>query len=198
VIGERWLRSVIGDWWVGENAVTEIDSLGGVVPDDLGVPGVARVIKGLQPLVIDTKLVGSLRMGARVVDWARLESVCTARYRGFESLPIRQCFVIVIERNRPLSLRGGSESNVAFPVRLCAPSRTKLQNHCGQPGGRVHPSDAWILAPDSSPQTAFPAASNRCTFPKAKSNPTESAWRRSLNPRKPIVSRLLAGVSPWT
>jgi hypothetical protein len=29
-------------------------------------------------------------MGARVVDWARLESVCTARYRGFESLPIRQ------------------------------------------------------------------------------------------------------------
>ena len=28
-------------------------------------------------------------MGARVVDWARLESVCTARYRGFESLPIR-------------------------------------------------------------------------------------------------------------
>ncbi len=31
-------------------------------------------------------------MGARVVDWARLESVCTARYRGFESLPIRQAF----------------------------------------------------------------------------------------------------------
>jgi hypothetical protein len=29
-------------------------------------------------------------MGARAVDWARLESVCTARYRGFESLPIRQ------------------------------------------------------------------------------------------------------------
>ncbi len=28
-------------------------------------------------------------MGARAVDWARLESVCTARYRGFESLPIR-------------------------------------------------------------------------------------------------------------
>jgi hypothetical protein len=31
-------------------------------------------------------------MGARVVDWARLESVCTARYRGFESLPIRHSF----------------------------------------------------------------------------------------------------------
>src|SRR5271165_1767768 len=31
-------------------------------------------------------------MGARVVDWARLESVCTARYRGFESLPIRHAF----------------------------------------------------------------------------------------------------------
>jgi hypothetical protein len=28
-------------------------------------------------------------MGARAVDWARLESVCTVRYRGFESLPIR-------------------------------------------------------------------------------------------------------------
>ena len=33
-------------------------------------------------------------MGARVVDWARLESVCTARYRGFESLPIRHAFKI--------------------------------------------------------------------------------------------------------
>jgi hypothetical protein len=31
-------------------------------------------------------------MGARAVDWARLESVCTARYRGFESLPIRHTF----------------------------------------------------------------------------------------------------------
>jgi hypothetical protein len=29
-------------------------------------------------------------MGARAVDWARLESVCTERYRGFESRPIRQ------------------------------------------------------------------------------------------------------------
>jgi hypothetical protein len=48
------------------------------------------VTKGLQERSIDTKLVGSLRMGARAVDWARLESVCTARYRGFESLPIRQ------------------------------------------------------------------------------------------------------------
>jgi hypothetical protein len=28
-------------------------------------------------------------MGARAVDWARLESVCTERYRGFESRPIR-------------------------------------------------------------------------------------------------------------
>jgi hypothetical protein len=32
---------------------------------------------------------GSCRMGARAVDWARLESVCTDRYRGFESRPIR-------------------------------------------------------------------------------------------------------------
>ena len=31
-------------------------------------------------------------MGGRVVDCARLESVYTARYRGFESPPIRQKF----------------------------------------------------------------------------------------------------------
>ena len=31
-------------------------------------------------------------MGGRVVDCARLESVYTERYRGFESPPIRQCF----------------------------------------------------------------------------------------------------------
>ncbi len=31
-------------------------------------------------------------MGDRVVDCARLESVCTARYPGFESPPIRQFF----------------------------------------------------------------------------------------------------------
>ncbi len=30
-------------------------------------------------------------MGGRVVDCARLESVYTERYRGFESPPIRQC-----------------------------------------------------------------------------------------------------------
>ena len=29
-------------------------------------------------------------MGDRVVDCARLESVCAERHRGFESLPIRQ------------------------------------------------------------------------------------------------------------
>jgi hypothetical protein len=32
-------------------------------------------------------------MGARAVDWARLESVCTERYRGFESRPIRHSSV---------------------------------------------------------------------------------------------------------
>jgi hypothetical protein len=31
-------------------------------------------------------------MGDRAVYCARLESVCTARYRGFESPPIRQLF----------------------------------------------------------------------------------------------------------
>ena len=36
-------------------------------------------------------------MGARVVDWARLESVCTARYRGFESLPIRQRYICCLK-----------------------------------------------------------------------------------------------------
>ena len=37
-------------------------------------------------------------MGARAVDWARLESVCTARYRGFESLPIRHIFGLLAGR----------------------------------------------------------------------------------------------------
>ena len=37
-------------------------------------------------------------MGARAVDWARLESVCTARYRGFESLPIRHIFRLFASR----------------------------------------------------------------------------------------------------
>ena len=33
-------------------------------------------------------------MGDRVVDCARLESVCAERHRGFESPPIRRCFQI--------------------------------------------------------------------------------------------------------
>ena len=31
------------------------------------------------------------RRGGRVVECARLESVCRATYRGFEALPLRQC-----------------------------------------------------------------------------------------------------------
>jgi hypothetical protein len=42
-------------------------------------------------------------MGARAVDWARLESVCTARYRGFESLPIRQWFIISDLQNNEIN-----------------------------------------------------------------------------------------------
>jgi hypothetical protein len=48
---------------------------------------------------------GSFRMGARVVDWARLESVCTARYRGFESLPIRQLTNALLPSNLRIYLR---------------------------------------------------------------------------------------------
>ena len=33
-----------------------------------------------------------VRRGDRVAEGARLESVCTARYRGFESLPLRHLF----------------------------------------------------------------------------------------------------------
>jgi hypothetical protein len=65
-----------------------------LVPTE-AAPGVT---KGLQERSIDTKLVGSFRMGARAVDWARLESVCTARYRGFESLPIRHIFGLLAGR----------------------------------------------------------------------------------------------------
>ena len=46
----------------------------------------------LHPGVIAPSVVGSFGMGARVVDWARLESVCAARHRGFESRPIRHAF----------------------------------------------------------------------------------------------------------
>ncbi len=37
------------------------------------------------------------RMGDRVVDCARLESVCAERHRGFESPPIRQ-FCLALNR----------------------------------------------------------------------------------------------------
>ena len=49
-------------------------------------------------------------MGARAVDWARLESVCTARYRGFESLPIRQIF------RPPLQLGARPSSWILAPL----------------------------------------------------------------------------------
>ncbi len=61
----------------------------GQCPRCVSVHGDRGVTKGLQQGSIDSKLVSSFRMGARAVDRARLESVCTARYRGFESLPIR-------------------------------------------------------------------------------------------------------------
>jgi hypothetical protein len=72
--------------------------------------GVSGITKGLQEPAIDTKLVGSFRMGARAVDWARLESVCTARYRGFESLPIRQ-LIRPRTRRRPRPLMVTRVSN---------------------------------------------------------------------------------------
>ena len=49
-------------------------------------------------------------MGGRVVDCARLESVYTARYRGFESLPIRQKFA-----QRILITILGDETEVRAP-----------------------------------------------------------------------------------
>jgi hypothetical protein len=56
-------------------------------------------------------------MGARAVDWARLESVCTARYRGFESLPIRQFSVI---SGLPIdSIRGQHAGRAGRFRRLC-------------------------------------------------------------------------------
>jgi hypothetical protein len=51
------------------------------------VTGVRR--KKLKPSLKHRNVSSLPWMGARAVDWARLESVCTARYRGFESLPIR-------------------------------------------------------------------------------------------------------------
>ncbi len=44
-------------------------------------------------------------MGDRVVDCARLESVCTARYQGFESLPIRHR----VDCSKPVAAVSGSK-----------------------------------------------------------------------------------------
>ena len=43
-------------------------------------------------------------MGGRVVDCARLESVYTERYRGFESPPIRQFLVSITDAGVTISL----------------------------------------------------------------------------------------------
>ena len=41
------------------------------------------------------------RMGAGVVERARLESVCTSKgYRGFESLPIRHICLVLSHKHR--------------------------------------------------------------------------------------------------
>ena len=48
-------------------------------------------------------------MGGRVVDCARLESVYTERYRGFESPPIRQFLVLITDAGVVISLTKISE-----------------------------------------------------------------------------------------
>jgi hypothetical protein len=54
------------------------------------IPGLPVIGENKLKVLLGSSTVTSFPwMGARVVDWARLESVCTARYRGFESLPIR-------------------------------------------------------------------------------------------------------------
>ena len=64
------------------------------------------------------------RMGGRVVDCARLESVCAAMHRGFESLPIRHIFggmKSAAQRHRPTEGRprrgGGRRPKSTFAVR---------------------------------------------------------------------------------
>src|SRR5947199_2511109 len=49
-----------------------------------------RIVPPLATLIVDLTIPRSVGMGDRVVDCARLESVCAERHRGFESLPIRQ------------------------------------------------------------------------------------------------------------
>ncbi len=53
-------------------------------PETIRITGVVKPLR----LVYEC-LSLKIRMGGRVVDCARLESVCTERYRGFESPPIR-------------------------------------------------------------------------------------------------------------
>jgi uncharacterized protein YciI len=72
------------------------------------------------------------RMGARAVDWARLESVCTARYRGFESLPIRthvSHYGKLLEAGK-LALggpfiEGGAEAGVVVGMMIAVPGVSK-------------------------------------------------------------------------
>ncbi len=52
-------------------------------------------------------------MGGRVVDCARLESVYTERYRGFESPPIRQFLVSITDAAVAISLTKFSEGSKA-------------------------------------------------------------------------------------
>ena len=82
---------MIGERSVGmsscSSGLCDVEQMDGQEPVPTEAP--PAVTKGLQDRGIDTRLVGSFRMGARAVDWARLESVCTERYRGFESRPIR-------------------------------------------------------------------------------------------------------------
>src|SRR5882724_1025899 len=50
-----------------------------------------RIVPPLATLIVDLTIPRPVGMGDRVVDCARLESVCAPKgHRGFESLPIRQ------------------------------------------------------------------------------------------------------------
>ena len=75
--------------WITFAAPTKMTSIVG--KHELGVTnGKWRMVSVISLTIRHWSLATQKRRGVRVVDRARLESVCTERYRGFESRPLRR------------------------------------------------------------------------------------------------------------
>ena len=105
-------------------------------------------------------LVSSSGMGGRVVDCARLESVYTERYRGFESLPIRQKFA-----QRILITTLGDETEVRAPQRHRL-RHAQPRRGVGQRPKSIPPHPPEIRAANSNKRAGARAIDHPCDEPK--------------------------------